>query len=337
MFKLSMSSEIADDSIRADYLRNNEAYITNSLRRLADIPDLVGSGSVELYAKHRDAFKKCGDKIKTWIAVNADWRSRCEKYGAGEQIVGRWRGPSSFDIEEEGVDMVFNNPAVAVELGLLEVLKVHVEEFGTDISSQEWTGLLTNYPGDNYGLSLMHLALVTDDQDLLEYVLDAPTFNFSIEIGRFEWFYDVLKPGAISLESVEKLFAHEDVRVNFQWEFCTHETPLRAILEMLRMHENHVFVMARDNADRHAEVCERALDILRIMLRCGADPQYDISRSPEHVEDHETPIGLARKILSEKVLKPVEERDGWNIKYLSEYIDLVEKEGKNPCKKRRIS
>lgn len=330
------TEEIAEDSIRADYLRNNDAYITNSLRRLAAIPGLVGSGfccgSVVEYVKHRAAFKKCGAKIKTWMAVNTDWRNRCEKNGASENIVGYWRGPSTFDIETQGVNAVFNNPAVAVELGLLDVLKVHIEEFGTNISSQTWTGLLTNGHGSAFGFSLMHLALAADDQDLLKYVLDAPTFTFSDEMERIEWFHDLFtNPNEIPLKSVETLFSHEKVVVNFLF-YPDRETPLLEILGMLRNKRGD------DHVDWHVRLCERALDVLRILLRCGADPEYDISKSPSSAYDgeymYETPIDLARKIMSEIVVKPIEEREGWNLKYLAIYIDLLEKEGKHPCTKR---
>ena len=335
------NEEIAEDSILADYLRNNDAYITNSLRRIAAIPGLVGSGSVEEYAKHRAALKKCGAKIKTWMAVNTDWRSRCSQEAVERNIRSIWEGPSSFDIESEGIHMVFNNPAVAVELGLLEVLKVHIDEFGVDVTSRTWSGILTNDPEagrDHRCLKLMHLALACDDQELLECVLNAHTFTMFYEIDSMGWFYDILTPGdVISLESVETLFLHGCVGINFQF-YPERETPLLEILDTLRMQG--------DDADRHIELCERALAVLHVLLRCGADPEYDITRTSSNAieellmrdydADNEapmTPIDLARKLLSKSVMKPMVERNGWDINYLAKYIVVMEREGKDPCKK----
>ena len=307
---------IAEDSIRADYLRNNDAYITNSLRRLAAIPGLVGSGSVEEYAKHRAAFKKCGAKIKAWMAVNTDWRCRCSKE-AVERNTG-WAAPKSFDIESCGTHMVFNNPAVAVELGLLEVLKVQIEVFQIHVVRDKWSGLLTNNPRIDC-FSLTHLSLVADRKDLLECVMDASSFYFMEEL-HYNYgagiLADVLNSDVTTLESVDTFFWHPTAD---KPNFTIHpggENPLLEVLNALRNDNNNT------EEDQHAKICKRAIDVLRILLRCGADPNFDIEEMTE--EEDKTPLDRARRILGECVVKPIEERGGWSIKYLAEYIDLME-------------
>ena len=60
--------------------------------------------------------------------MNTDWRDRCT-----DENMERYKG-TPLRIE---ANLVFNNPAVAIEVGLLEVFRFHVEEKGVDVNRDD--------------------------------------------------------------------------------------------------------------------------------------------------------------------------------------------------------
>ena len=117
--------------IRHAYLRNNFGYLNKSLR------SSVGGGP---WGSRSDQdWKTCRDRYRAWMAVNTDWR----KYVTNERVERLTR---AFFKTREGNFFVachpfipLSNPAVAIELGLEEVLLYFVEEKGIDVNSYRWS------------------------------------------------------------------------------------------------------------------------------------------------------------------------------------------------------
>ena len=81
----------------------------------------------------------CRDRYLAWMEVNTDWR-RLVTAERVDSLV------SVFKEDNEGnclalVDLLlpFNNPAVAIEIGLMDPLRHLVEEMGIDVNSYHWT------------------------------------------------------------------------------------------------------------------------------------------------------------------------------------------------------
>ena len=98
--------------IRTEYLRDNDNYVEQSLRRLRmRIPNMVLC-SARMYFRWQHVLNKCRDDIMAWMAINQQWKGRCTP-----EKMKKFEGRPLL----EEADLVFNNPAVALEIGLLDV------------------------------------------------------------------------------------------------------------------------------------------------------------------------------------------------------------------------
>ena len=118
-------------AIRHAYLRNNFDYLQETIR------SYTGVETGELRSD-RD-WKTCRARYRAWMAVNTDWR----KYVTDEYVEIFERAVSGIEGEEVFAVKFHSfvplcNPAVAIELGLDEVLVHLVEEKGIDVNSYRW-------------------------------------------------------------------------------------------------------------------------------------------------------------------------------------------------------
>mmetsp|Transcript_32070 Transcript_32070/g.69430 ORF Transcript_32070/g.69430 Transcript_32070/m.69430 type:complete len:365 (+) Transcript_32070:73-1167(+) len=147
--------------VRTEYLRDNEQYVEASLRELRHI-----SGDWSFFRGRLHLLDRCRDNISAWMRVNTDWQARCT-----DENMERYKGaPLRID-----ANLVFNNPAVAVEVGLLEVLRFHVEEKRADLNRRVWNSFRSEHPGRND--SLIEIALVRGDVNILESLLSVNGFD----------------------------------------------------------------------------------------------------------------------------------------------------------------
>ena len=114
--------------IRHTCLRNNMKYMAHRLEQYVD--EEVGNDQVTTYAL-------------AWMAVNTDWRKLCTADNREKFAI--------VSIERENEDVtfqfktlaIFNNPSVAAEFDLVDVLKHLVEEVGIDVNAHEWNSFAT--------------------------------------------------------------------------------------------------------------------------------------------------------------------------------------------------
>ena len=114
--------------VRHVCLRNNALYLYRIIRK-----NLCkgGSGSIE----------EAKEELSHWMEINSDWRLvSIEEWTNDDEC-------STARIEEDGKIMVklslkllFNNPAVAIELGRVDILKHLVEKIGIDVNAHRWSG-----------------------------------------------------------------------------------------------------------------------------------------------------------------------------------------------------
>ena len=153
--------------IRTEYLRDNEQYVAASLTKLEGIPNL--SNDWDIFRENLHLFDKCRDNISAWMRVNTNWQARCT-----DENMERYK-EAPLRVE---ANLVFNNPAVAIEVGLLEVFRFHVEEKGVDVNRALWNGF--NSDGVHWRNDFfIKLALVRGDIDILEYLLSVDGFDFT--------------------------------------------------------------------------------------------------------------------------------------------------------------
>ena len=121
--------------IRHTYLRNNFGYLSESLSSYV---------RTEERKKPWDrTWKTCRDRYRAWMAVNNDWR----KHVTDENMEKLERAIVATGVEgkvriKKNPFVPLCNPAVAIELGLQEVLVHLVEQKGIDVNnSYRWNNL----------------------------------------------------------------------------------------------------------------------------------------------------------------------------------------------------
>ena len=148
-------------AIRHAYLRKNINYLQHAL--------------VEYVEKECNDWKLCRDRYLAWMEINADWRELVTK--------GRMESLSKVFRESDGREKMvpdispfvpFNNPAVAIELGLLEPLKHLVNKMKIDVNAYKWTTYRHGIVHPGYEDSAICLLATTIDYmefDMFLYLL----------------------------------------------------------------------------------------------------------------------------------------------------------------------
>ena len=77
-------------------------------------------------------------------------------------------------------DLIFNNPSVATELGLTEILQHHVEVHNVNLNTSQWRGL-AHYEGRNMPLALVAL-VYSPGTAPLEYLFSAQDVDLGFEL-----------------------------------------------------------------------------------------------------------------------------------------------------------
>mmetsp|Transcript_3353 Transcript_3353/g.7689 ORF Transcript_3353/g.7689 Transcript_3353/m.7689 type:complete len:399 (-) Transcript_3353:809-2005(-) len=176
LFNLCAAVGPADAArIRTEYLRENDNYIVHSLREIRNL----NLENQRVFCENLHLFDKCRDNITAWMEVNPRWHEKCTQ----ENIMKYRQSPLLVE-----ANLVFNSPAVAIEIGLLNVLQFLVEEKGIDVNVVTWEGfnsrginvqlkkVLQNAVtrGGGFDSRLFHLcrlASIRRDMDLFQYLL----------------------------------------------------------------------------------------------------------------------------------------------------------------------
>lgn len=121
--------------IRHAYLRNNLRYLEESLCKCFKFGDDKEDDDPASWLD--DGL--CGGRYLAWMEVNTDWK-RLVTVERIDSLVSVYKedneGSASAIVDPL---LPFNNPAVAIEIGLMDPLRHLVEEMGIDINSSRWT------------------------------------------------------------------------------------------------------------------------------------------------------------------------------------------------------
>jgi len=256
--------------VRTGYLRDNEQYVTASLQKLRDIRHLsVRQRDVSRRILHLPLFDKCRDNIAAWMQVNSDWRDRCT-----DENMERYKG-IPFRTE---ANLAFNSPAVAIEIGLLEVLRFHVEEKGVDVNRRFWNG----FNSDNVHLSndlLIKLALFRGDIDILDFLLSVDGFDFTLtEVENdAELEHDILlycfdAYRLVNEQCFKSFIRHHHVNVDALDR--RGRTPLCVVLDRLDRWTGRDDDLIASTSTTSSSLAARIL----VLLEAGADP-HDLDNS----------------------------------------------------------
>ena len=95
---------------------------------------------MEFSQRNISSERACSNHL-AWMKVNADWRTLAvrDKFMEKLKLACKEGGPDQTAANFVHPLIAFNNPAVAIQIGLFDSLKHIVEDKGIDINSFEWT------------------------------------------------------------------------------------------------------------------------------------------------------------------------------------------------------
>lgn len=283
------ASRIRHD-LQQQHLPQNEKYLVKSLDTLhRSLPTDNMTLRVMSDYKYRPQLDKCRDNIRTWMNVNKEWRSRCT-----ESNLEKYKGFKSKQAEPEiEANLVFNNPAVAVELGLVEILRHLVEGFNINLTKIIWKGFVReDRSGGSLDGYLADLAYHRSDVTLLNYLLSAPSFDWQENTRLDNFLYYAVINDCVTIDCFKALISHPKVNLNAPEALLGGEaSPLYSAVQFA----------SRCGSVQHLSQCaERVL----ALLEAGADPHHvslpddpddsDDPYFPDCYTEPRTPLDIAR-------------------------------------------
>mmetsp|Transcript_539 Transcript_539/g.1172 ORF Transcript_539/g.1172 Transcript_539/m.1172 type:complete len:491 (+) Transcript_539:155-1627(+) len=156
--------------IRHFYLLGNYRYLQNNLK-------LLVSGMIHVSI--------CAGNIMSWMEVNTEWKKLCTPENIAEF--------SRVTLQDEATDALtstidpkalFNNPAVAVELGLVQVIEHLIQQDGFDVNAYTFNCYAFLEPPNLVALAFGGQTTVLEMLLSVEGInLDLPTFDSDDEFG----------------------------------------------------------------------------------------------------------------------------------------------------------
>ena len=152
--------------IRYTCLRNNYRYLQLSVER-------------NIRAISTD--KKTGSDVRDWMAINTDWRDKRITNACPEisvQVVNEvnFKQHGGRRAHTCSAAAIFHNPAVAIEFGLVEILRNIVENTDIDVNATVWNNYATS---DKY--HLLFLAL-HDDRACFDYLISTKKIDMNSRV-----------------------------------------------------------------------------------------------------------------------------------------------------------
>mmetsp|Transcript_19079 Transcript_19079/g.38436 ORF Transcript_19079/g.38436 Transcript_19079/m.38436 type:complete len:387 (+) Transcript_19079:138-1298(+) len=156
--------------IRRDYLLDNEAYIEHNLEIVTN--SVLTTRDAMLLMPQEDlseglaAVDKCKRNTMTWMEVNGNWKERVT--AERMELYKRYTIAHERHAGTHDADAVFNNIAIAVEIGLLDVVRHLIEEKKVDVNSIKYVGFHKGVVGVRH---LVGRALIRGDATMIHYLM----------------------------------------------------------------------------------------------------------------------------------------------------------------------
>ena len=271
--------------IRHDYLLKSEKYLVKSLETLHRSLPTGNTQILRVMCDHRPKLDKCRDNIRAWMKVNTEWRSRCT-----ESNLAKYKGFKSKRAEIEA-NLVFNHPALIVELGLVEILRHLVEGFNINLTKKIWEGVVDD--GDLLWRGCQwDIAYQRSDVTLLNYLMSAPSFDWKEDTGLPDCLYRAIindwivaeHNDSVTIDCFTAFIAHPKVNVNAPEAFIYQSTAGGTVSPLACAVSS---ASQCGSADHLSQCAERVL----ALLEAGADPHV---ACPNFPSSPTTPLDMAR-------------------------------------------
>ena len=223
------------------------------------------------------------------MEVNADWRT----FAVRDKLMDRLKlACKTRETDQRKLNCLhplipFNNPAVAVQIGLFDSLKHLVEVNGIDVNSFEWTAF-----SFTKRMHLLYYAGYFGQEKIFEYLLNRPDFNLrckaSEAVRSQSLFLNLIDQDCVSMESgrfehpfLKMFMQHQEFDINgliipFKPYGIAVAVPLvfsqsQSLVTPLLCATFHcVYVLTTDQFNE--EKFRRILQAMEVLLSADADP-----------------------------------------------------------------
>lgn len=239
--------------VRYTCLRKNYRYLQHALERN------IRSGT----AIHN---AKTGADIRAWMSINTDWKD--------DPVVGRATRESSEGVtstvvvRENGVlrakclaSAIFHNPAVAIQFGLVDVLRHLVETVGIDINAYKWN----NYARAKLFHLLVH-AVMHEESACLEYLLSTEKIDMNSPVVHERT--HTLKMFFLENDDIQKDFFQAIVR-------CP-TFGVNVLMDVMGSAYSPLIYMCVFRATNEAPMSPKHMELIQVILDEGVDPTLQI-------------------------------------------------------------
>ena len=214
-------------------------------------------------------------KISCWMEVNTDWRKLCtkERTEDNELSTPRYKNEEGGIVYRTDPLIIFNNPAVAIEFGIIDVLKHLVEEVGIDINACKWSGLIAVDRKYLLLFTSMAIAEVTKRPSCFNYLISLRDINVSLTTTESShkpvWCF------AYTSRCSSKIF-----RAVVEHSSFDANRPFESTRHAMRSPLSYAFMRATRNSNPGDR--QKTRGKFKVLLDVGADPELgtDITRSP---------------------------------------------------------
>ena len=218
--------------IRHVYLRDNRSYLEDSL-----VSYLFGETG-----RRPESRDTCRDHYRAWMAVNTDWEKHVtdERMERLERAVIKAGGGGVPVATHPFIPLC--NPAVAIELGLEEVLAYLVEQKGIDVNSCQWN-TYQHVTDDRASYHLLLACMKCQNIEAFRYLLgrkDIHIHSYTSRVATTDGDYWTIMEEALFLDCctdfVRELLAHPSF--NFAAAITTNDgdaaSPLHFAIDIIQ-------------------------------------------------------------------------------------------------------
>ena len=159
--------------IRYTYLRCNSHYPLHYLAKYVGERGALGGALGR---------KTCGDRYRAWMEINNRWKCLVTDARIRKFASVRPQTSASANNPQVSVHPLYplNNPAVAIELGLMEPLKHLVEEMNIDVNSYQWNNYHANDGGSSH--HLLAVCIICEHIEAFQYLLSRDDIKINVKM-----------------------------------------------------------------------------------------------------------------------------------------------------------
>ena len=249
--------------------------------------------------------EKMSVNIPYWIDVNTDWRKLCTKEWTedDELSAAAYKNEEGERIYRTDPLIIFNNPAVAIDFGIVDVLRHLVEEIGIDINSYAWNG---------YGIPKKYNLLLTSGA-ITEVLQDPACFNYLISLRDINVSLTTTEGGRKPLwaRAYDSHHSYKTFRAMVEHPSFDANRPLEVFGRMVAPLFD---AFRRTIEEQNPEKRQKRVEKFKVLLDVGADPELSTDINPSPLDCAK--IVLRRAIAASDVNFNVEA--GENLIYLME-------------------